>query len=211
MGRVSDAKERLLEAVTALMWENSYASATVEAICVRAGVKKGSFYYFFESKSDLAIAALEALWQRTRPELDRMFASDIPPLERMLNYFHIVYAKQHQCCREREYALGCPYFNVGTEICTQDAKILGKIRVILDHYREYFESAVRDAKAQGIVDVPDPAATARCLFSLYEGALTQARIHNNPELLRDLPAGALQLLGVNEGALGNRGRVAEAA
>jgi TetR/AcrR family transcriptional repressor of nem operon len=48
MGRVSDAKERLMEAVRELIWTGSYGSTTIDQICEKAGVKKGSFYYFFD-------------------------------------------------------------------------------------------------------------------------------------------------------------------
>ncbi|PYJ58790.1 MAG: TetR/AcrR family transcriptional regulator, partial [Verrucomicrobia bacterium] len=44
MGRVSDAKERLMGAVRELIWEGSYGSTTIDQICEKAGVKKGSFY-----------------------------------------------------------------------------------------------------------------------------------------------------------------------
>ena len=62
MPRVSDMKERLTEAAMGLIWENSYGATSVDAICERAGAKKGSFYYFFKSKSELAAAALEGDW-----------------------------------------------------------------------------------------------------------------------------------------------------
>ena len=58
MGRVSDAKEKLMEAVSELIWTGSYGSTTIDQICEKAGVKKGSFYYFFKSKSELAAAAV---------------------------------------------------------------------------------------------------------------------------------------------------------
>jgi len=57
MGRVSDAKQRLLDATIELIWQHSYGAVTVDNICERAGVKKGSFYYFFPSKTDLVVAA----------------------------------------------------------------------------------------------------------------------------------------------------------
>ena len=50
MGRVSDAKEKLMEAVMELIHTGSYGSTTIDHICEKAGVKKGSFYYFFDSK-----------------------------------------------------------------------------------------------------------------------------------------------------------------
>jgi TetR/AcrR family transcriptional repressor of nem operon len=211
MGRVSDARERLLTAVTDLMWENSYGCATVEAICTRAKVKKGSFYYFFESKSELAVAALEDHWQRALPGLEHLFATDTPPVERLISYFKAVYDEQRDCCHQRSYTLGCPYLNIGAEMCTQDPNILQRVRSILDDLYRFFEHAVSDAKAAGLADIPDPAATARCIFNLYEGALTQARVYNNLDLLHDLPAGALQLLGVRQGTLGNSAEINAAA
>src|SRR5438445_9410781 len=73
MPRVSDMKDRLMEAAMELMWQNSYGAASVDAICERAAAKKGSFYYFFKSKSELAAAALEADWQKKRAEMDSRF------------------------------------------------------------------------------------------------------------------------------------------
>src|SRR4029077_7109876 len=53
MPRVSDMKKRLTDAALDLMWENSYGTTSVDSICERDGAKKGSFYYFFKSKSEL--------------------------------------------------------------------------------------------------------------------------------------------------------------
>ena len=77
MGRVSDAKQKLMDAVTELIWHGSYGGTTIDQICEKAGVKKGSFYYFFESKSDVAVAALDATWLQKQPELDALFWSQV--------------------------------------------------------------------------------------------------------------------------------------
>jgi TetR/AcrR family transcriptional repressor of nem operon len=42
MGRTSNADERLKDAALDLMWEGSYGSITIDDICQRAEVKKGS-------------------------------------------------------------------------------------------------------------------------------------------------------------------------
>src|SRR5262250_2811123 len=91
MPRVSDMKERLTEAAMELLWENSYGATSVDAICERAGAKKGSFYHFFKSKSDLAAAALEADWDKKKTEMDAMFSPTVPPLDRFERYFDFVH------------------------------------------------------------------------------------------------------------------------
>src|SRR5262245_26691029 len=60
MPRVSDMKERLMDAAMGLMWQNGYGAASVDAICERAGAKKGSFY----SSSSLSPSSPPPLWSR---------------------------------------------------------------------------------------------------------------------------------------------------
>src|SRR3989442_1669184 len=94
MGRVSDAKERLMEAVRELIWTGSFGSTTIDQICAKAGVKKGSFYYFFDSKADLAVVAIDDEWQTRRRDLDSIFSPTIPPLERLRKYCDYGYRLQ---------------------------------------------------------------------------------------------------------------------
>src|SRR5215212_7256369 len=94
MGRVSDARTRLMEAIAELIWTGSYGTTTIDQICDKAGVKKGSFYYFFKSKADLAEAAIEVEWTKYRTVLDNVFSASVPPLERLKNYCDIGYAEQ---------------------------------------------------------------------------------------------------------------------
>jgi len=195
MGRVSDAKERLMQAAQDLIWENSYGSTTVDAICDRANVKKGSFYHFFDSKSDLAVAAIDSDWAERRKRIDAMFSPTVPPLERLRAYFEHVHLKQAEIKKERGRVLGCPLFTLGCEVSTQDQLIRAKVEEILGQYMKYFESAIRDAAAEGLIRAPDATSKARLLFAYFEGAVAQARIENNAELLRDLQTGFMEILG----------------
>ncbi len=197
MGRTSDARERLLTAALGLVWEQSYHSVGVDAICKRADVRKGTFYHFYSSKAELAAAAIQQHWQDYKPLLDSIFSPTVPPLERFDDYFNKVY--EFQCERKQisGFVCGCPYFDLGLEAATLDEEILGRVRIVIDHYFQYFASAIRDAAAQKTITAADTDLSARRLLNYFEGTLMSARIHNDPELLRDLSAGARQLLGVH--------------
>ncbi|WP_367870115.1 TetR/AcrR family transcriptional regulator [Luteolibacter sp. Populi] len=196
MGRKSDAKERLLEAAGDLIWENSYGMVTIDAICEKAGVKKGSFYYFFESKADLAVAALEEDWQKEmKPKFDAMFSASNPPLERIRLMMQSSYDCQKQMLEENGQILGCPCFSLGSEICTQNEPIRAKVQETLCRMVRYLESAIRDAQADGSVGPGDPLIKAKAVYTLYEGSLTEARIHNSLESLRILPEMVMGYLG----------------
>jgi TetR/AcrR family transcriptional repressor of nem operon len=196
MPRVSDMKERLMDAAMDLIWENSYGATSVDAICDRAGAKKGSFYYFFKSKSELAAAALEDCWNKKKAEMDSIFSPTIPPLDRFDRYFDFVHDRLEEVQKNCGSILGCPFISVGSEVSTQDQIVRETIDRIMDRKLNYFVSAVRDAAAEGLIDAPDPVAKARALFSCYQGMMAQARIQNDIELLRGFKEVAMEVLGV---------------
>ncbi len=198
MGRVSDAKERLMEAVRELIWSGSYGSTTIDDICEKAGVKKGSFYYFFDSKADLAVAAIDEEWQSRRPDLDSLFSPTIPPLQRLRNYCDFGYRFQSEIRAKYGCVLGCPLFSVGAEVSTEEDRLQKKIQEILEYKRKYFESAIRDAHAAGQIHAPDAVAKSRAMFAYYQGLLTQARIEDNVEILHEAACGMFDMLGVKQ-------------
>jgi len=198
MPRVSDMKERLMDAAMDLLWENSYGSTSVDAICERAGAKKGSFYYFFKSKSELAAAALEADWNKKRAEMDAIFSPTVPPLERLDRYFEFIHQRLAALQKQCGSILGCPLLSIGSEVSTYDPGVREAVDRIMDQKVNYFISAVRDAEAQGLIDAPDPVAKAKALFSCYQGMMAQARIQNDIELPREFKKMARQVLGVKE-------------
>jgi len=198
MPRVSDMKDRLTDAALDLMWENSYGTTSVDAICERAGAKKGSFYYFFKSKSELTAAALEAEWSKSKANMDALFSPTTPPLERFNRYFDYVHDRLAELQQECGSILGCPLLSIGSEVSTHDKVVRDTVDRILDRKIKYFESAIRDAHSQGLIVAPDSEAKARALFACYHGTLAQARIQNDLELLRDFKQVAMDVLGVKQ-------------
>lgn len=185
-----------MDAAMDLLWQNSYGATSVDAICERAGARKGSFYYFFKSKSELAAAALESDWNKKMAQMDSIFSPTVPPLERLERYFDFVHGRLAELQRKCGSILGCPYVSVGSEVSTQDPVVRETIDRIMDRKMKYFISAVRDAAAQGLIDAPDPEAKAGALFACYQGTVAQARIQNDVELLRQFKHVARDVLGV---------------
>ncbi len=196
MARVSDAKERLIEAVIELIWSGSYGSTSVDLICERAGVKKGSFYHFFESKTALALAGIETAWGLHRAELDRDFSPVHAPLDRLRRCMRNLVSEQEKMKKKHGRVLGCPVHTLGAEISTLDESLRAKLQDILGQFVCYFESAIRDAHAKKLIHAPDAKAKARIVFAYSEGLLTHARIWNDLEQLAELESGVFAILGV---------------
>lgn len=200
MGRVSDANERLVKAVAELIWTGSFGSTTIDQICTKAGVQKGSFYHFFDSKSEIAAIALQAEWDKEREQWDRIFSPSVPPLERLRSLARYSYEQQKELKRLFGRVLGCPLCSLGAEVSTQEDHLRITVQRIMQQAMLYFEGAVRDAHAAGLIHAPDAGAKARVLYAYGEGLLTQARIHDNAELLLEMEQGIFDILGVHNRA-----------
>src|SRR5260221_4710251 len=195
MAKPGITKDKLLQVALDLIWDSSYGSVSVDDICDRAGVNKGSFYHFFESKADLAIEAYREHWKEKRPILDRVFSTQVPPLERIQNWCQFIYDDQREKAEKYEHVCGCPYASIGAEMATQDEKI----RVERDHLaqcgRKYIESAIADAIRVGAMAIKDPVLAAQRVYCLVLGMLVEAKVQNNLEGLKDLEPTIMTILG----------------
>jgi TetR/AcrR family transcriptional repressor of nem operon len=198
MGRTSDARQRLMDAVYELIWEFSYGAVTIEAICERAAVKKGCFYYFFDSKSELAVAALDAWWVERKAMMEGIFHSDLSPVERLREFLETIATRQLKSHQESGQILGCPICALGAEISTQDLEIRKRVLLILEGYIDFFEEAIREGQALGEIPGSDAMKKAQTMVNYYAGVLTLARIANNTEAIRRLGANSLELIGARE-------------
>ena len=198
MARDSGAKDRLLRTASELIWESSYGSVGVEQICERAGVQKGSFYHFFPSKSELAVAAAEDHWAKNLAEKERVFSPELPPLERLSRWCDLIRTGQARRAEKKGKVLGCPYSSMGSELSTQDEKIRRKCQEMAERTCAYLETAVRAAQREGLVAKGNAAEKARELYSYSSGVVLQAKIENDLRLLDGLKHGVFSLLGVRE-------------
>ena len=178
-----------------LIWDSSYGSVSVDDICKRAGITKGSFYHFFPSKADLVVDAYAEYWREKRPAMDCAFSPQVPPLERIQNMCRMIYADQKEKAEKYGHVCGCPFGSVGSEIATLDEKIRASIEHLMSSKRKYVESAIVDAIREGSVTVKDPVAAASTLESLLLGILVEARVQNDLKILENLEATLLNLLG----------------
>jgi TetR/AcrR family transcriptional repressor of nem operon len=205
----SPTRDRLIATALDLIWRSSYHATGVDQICRASGVKKGSFYHFFASKEDLAVAAIDTKWAEHKPEMDAVFSPTVEPLERLRRFLRLAVAEQERTLAECGVVCGCPLFSLGAEISTQQSSLRAKVDELLKIKLRYLESAIRDASAVGAIEVRDPGIKARIVMAYIEGVLTRARIMNDLGPLRECEAGVMDILGIRPPpARAPRGRIA---
>lgn len=60
----NDKKELIFSAMEELIWEMPCSEISVEAIAKRAGIGKGSIYYYFDSKEEILSSVIERSYRR---------------------------------------------------------------------------------------------------------------------------------------------------
>lgn len=171
----------------------------MDDLCAAAQVNKGSFYYFFPSKRDLALAVLDSQWERAQANtLEPAFAHDVGPLERFDRFFQRV-AEHHT----RPVVLGCPFGNLAVELGTLDESIRDRVRDILEGYRAYFKSTIEEAIAAGAIGPVDADVASQALVAYLQGALLLAKTHNDAQIIRTLGQHARAVLGARPPTIGD--------
>jgi len=85
--RMAPARQKLLDAAMAVIREKGYVATTVDELCARAGVAKGSFFHHFPDKEALAVAAAN-YWSEMTGALfaSAPYHAHKDPLDRVLGY-----------------------------------------------------------------------------------------------------------------------------
>jgi TetR/AcrR family transcriptional repressor of nem operon len=193
--RFCDSKLRLLQTAHQLIWRQSYGSVGVDQICEQSRVKKGSFYHFFRSKSELTVAAYEFHWEQVRLVLDRIFSTQIPAMGRLEAYFAHIRRNQTEHLEKNGRVLGCPFASLGNELSTQDEAIRLMAQQISARKRDYLESTLSDAMEAGDLPIQDPKLLAQELHFFIVGLIQEAKISNDLAVLDRIESGAYRIIG----------------
>src|SRR5260370_32312545 len=193
MGRTSDARERLVSSAGELVYALVYQGVSVEELCYRAEVKKGSFDHFFPSKQELTLAALDAQWNRMRDALvEPAFASDLPPLERIQRFFDSMAGASADEQGQTGQVGGCRFGNLVAEMGSQNPQIRQKVLSVFQALATYFEQTLEEAINAGALSSINPRVTALALLAYMEGMLLLGRTYNDADLMRHLGQQAIQ-------------------
>ena len=178
-----EARERILETAFRLFYAHGVRGVGVDTIIAASGVAKATFYKHFPSKDDLAVAYLDrvdALW---RGQLQAAAAAAGPdPRVRLVGMFDALLA----VCEQDDFH-GCAFINTAAESAPGSPVHARSV----EHKTEV-RAWVRDIAVQG--GARDPAALARALTLLLDGALAEGVLDGDPSAARAAKAAAAALV-----------------
>ena len=118
-----------------LMWDLGYNGTSVNDIVKAAGVPKGSFYFYFESKEDFAIQSLREYFKEMYGGFsNQLLNGEGTPLERIKLFYK---SRTEELIKQIDDNRGCFACNLSSEVAEHIVGIQAEVakihnRVLLD-------------------------------------------------------------------------------
>jgi TetR/AcrR family transcriptional repressor of nem operon len=176
-----EVRIRLLEAGRNVVHEQSFNGSGVQDIADAAGVPKGSFYNYFESKESFAAEILEQYWQSIADRHGPLLRdSRNAPLARVRKFFRSL-SHDHT---GNGFALGCLIGNLSLELSAGSDTVRRKLLDLLHRWQSMLSDCLNEAQARGELGKELKASElAAVLIETYEGAVMRSKVERSPEAL----------------------------
>ena len=163
-GEASRAK--LVACAAEVFWRQGYHATGLTEILQAADLPKGSFYFYFNSKRDLAAAVIE--YYR------RIVSDDMKQLAEGRDWRRFVHAlsQKHLNRAARGEHNGCPFAVMGMELALSEPEIAGLYAAALDEARQIMAEVLERSG----MNHEDAEALSSLELTLFEGKLLLFRI-----------------------------------
>jgi TetR/AcrR family transcriptional repressor of nem operon len=168
----SPSRTNILKTASNLMLRYGYAATSVDDICTKAGVTKGSFYHFFGTKEELGLAVLNAFYEEGVARVaNGAFVAMHDPFECLHGLFDHLEAIGPELWRH-----GCLMGNFACELGESNPPIRQRVAHMFEELANrltpFFRPIARDRG--------EAAELAEQTLVVIEGAIIMAKAHDDP-------------------------------
>lgn len=182
-----DTKTAIMDAAEALILEQGFTASSIDRIIARAGITKGTFFYHFDTKADLAYSLVARFAALDRQNLDenmvRAEGLSRDPLQQLLIFIGLM--RQMMEGLAEPYP-GCLYASYVHEAELFDDRTLKIIRDGMRGWRDVLAPKIRAIIERYPPRRPvKPEALADMLTVVFEGAFIVSKTMNEPDLVAE--------------------------
>tara|TARA_R110002073_G_scaffold326975_1_gene507317 strand:- start:27890 stop:28483 length:594 start_codon:yes stop_codon:yes gene_type:complete len=151
----------LLDKGMELLWSKGYNATSVNDIVKAADIPKGSFYFYFESKEDFAVKAINKYFDQNFEMIFNILHNneESSPRQRLMNFHNF---RADVLRDEMGYSGGCMACNVGNEMSEHSEKIRNAIHakeiVLIDNIAKVIKAAQNAGEIENSFDAHDMAS-----------------------------------------------------
>jgi TetR/AcrR family transcriptional repressor of nem operon len=174
-----DTRDRIVRSAARLFLTRSYRAVGIADLCAEADVRKGSFYHFFPSKTDLAKAVVDLHAGHLERRLEDARTDD--PAGTLLAVADAVGEIHDGFERRFGRVVGCPFGNLAAELSTTDDELRAHVAGVFARWAATMSSACHAAAAGGALrEGVDPDQLAHMILAQVQGLILLAKVTDAP-------------------------------
>lgn len=176
-------KDDIVQIGLDLVLSRGFNATGVEAILKQANVPKGSFYNFFSSKEEFALAIIDKFVAARVEVLYPIFSDEsLPPLERVKRSFETLIATFEGA----ECSKGCLIGNLSQEMADQFENVRQRLEKSLQEWTKEVSKLLLQAQKENAISADmNVEMLAENLISSFQGALLRSKVKKSPEPLNN--------------------------
>ncbi|ACM19657.1 helix-turn-helix transcriptional regulator, TetR family [Geotalea daltonii FRC-32] len=174
------SRENIVDAAYALFKKKGFAATSINDLMAASGLKKGTIYFHFSGKEEIALLVLQRAREQLMEFLETV-TTGATPADALENYFAGTIALHHS----HEFIGGCIFGNAALEMADSNELLARFINQVFRDWTMKLRQII--AEGQGAGQVRDDLAAdalAQQLVTATEGAIMLARLRKNDAPLR---------------------------
>jgi TetR/AcrR family transcriptional repressor of nem operon len=170
----AEIRDRLIREGVALLTEKGFVSTNLDEVVKKAGVPKGSFYTYFDSKEAFGLVLIDQYAQYFARKLDKCYDNNFrTPLERISDFM----LEARENLARFDFRRGCLVGNLGQEMAVLPGSYRQRLVDVFSNWEEKTEECLRAAQDSGEIDRGiDCAKKAEAFWIGWEGAILRAKL-----------------------------------
>lgn len=172
MKNSNDTRQKLIDITYDEIYEKGYQAASLSEILSKAQVHKGSMYYFFENKKEMAMSALkEKLSERFTKRYATILAYESNILDELFKVLNDI--------SSRDFKKGCPLANIVQEMSNLDVDFDAMSKGFYEDLKKCFKDILDKAILLKELKSCDTQKLALYITVVVEGAILTTKATGN--------------------------------
>jgi len=179
--KYNQSREHLLTVGEELFINSSFNCVGLNDILKKAGIPKGSFYHYFESKEDFGLQVIEMYATQNYEELKAITSDEaLTPYHQLKKFFEANIAHFDDI----DYCQGCLMANLSQELADVNEKLRCKINELSQMVVDQVAQCVEQMQSNELnLNHLQPREAAQVLMNSWQGAIMKMKLEKSREPL----------------------------
>ena len=172
MKNKNDTRQRLIDVTYEEVYEKGYQAASLSEILSKAQVHKGSMYYYFANKKEMALTAFkEKMENRFSTRYESLLQNDSNIIEKLFDVLMDLSL--------RDFNKGCPLANIVQEMSNLDVDFVAMSKGFYEDLKKCFKEILDKAIFLKELKSCDTQKLALYITVVVEGAILATKATGN--------------------------------